>query len=397
MGRRTNSDLAGLATSGIRRFTALANQTPGCVKLTLGEPEFDTPEPVRAAVSDSLARGLTHYPPNNGRPELLEAISGYMARQGLSYAPDELIVTCGATEALAATLMAILDPGDEVIIPTPAFGLYESIVRASHGVVVPIDTSKRGFQISPTDIGNALTERTKAIVITSPNNPTGCVCSHETLEAVGLAQFLSGIYVICDDVYNRLAYDEGYERFAVLAQLEQERLAKDERADREFHGLADRTVVVDSFSKPWAMTGWRLGWLAAPRELKAQIEKMHQYLVSSVPAFVQDAAVVALGCDVEPMRETYRRRRDLVVSRLGEMGLPVEEPSGAFYAFPSISHLGMGSEEFCERAIREAGVALVPGTCFGTEGFVRLSYCVSYDDLETGLDRLEKFVTALRG
>ena len=320
-----------------------------------------------------------------------------MARQGLSYAPDEIIVTCGATEALAATLMAILDPGDEVIVPTPAFGLYESIVRASHGVVVPIDTSKRGFQISPTDIGNALTERTKAIVITSPNNPTGCVYSHETLEAVGLAQFLSGIYVICDDVYNRLAYDEGYERFAVLAQLEKERLAKDERADREFHGLADRTVVVDSFSKPWAMTGWRLGWLAAPRELKAQIEKMHQYLVSSVPAFVQDAAVVALGCDVEPMRETYRRRRDLVVSRLGEMGLPVEEPSGAFYAFPSISHLGMSSEEFCERAIREAGVALVPGTCFGAEGFVRLSYCVSDDDLETGLDRLEKFVTALRG
>ena len=397
MTRETNRDLAALATSGIRRFTALANQTPGCVKLTLGEPEFDTPEPIRAAVSDSLARGLTHYPPNNGRPELLRALSEYMGKQGLEFAPEDVIVTCGATEALAATLMAILDPGDEVIVPAPAFGLYETIIRAAHGVVVPIDTSKHGFQMSPRDIGDVLTSRTKAIVITSPNNPTGCVYTHETLEAVGLAQYLSGIYVICDDVYNRLSYDEGYERYAVLAQREERRLREDPCADREFHGLASRTIVVDSFSKPWAMTGWRLGWLAAPSELKAQIEKMHQYLVSSVPAFVQDAAVVALGCDVEPMRETYLRRREAVCRRLGEMGLALERPAGAFYAFPSIEGLGLGSEEFCERAIREAGVALVPGTCFGSEGYVRLSYCVSDEDLETGLARLDEFISTLRG
>lgn len=392
-GRGTNTDLAGLATSGIRRFTALANQTPGCVKLTLGEPEFDTPEPVRAAVAGSLARGLTHYPPNNGRPELLEAISAYMGRQGLAYGPENLIVTCGATEALASTLMAILDPGDEVIVPTPAFGLYETIVRAAHGVVVPLDTSARGFQITARDIGDVLTPRTKAIVITSPNNPTGCVYSRETLEAIGVAQRVSGLFVICDDVYNRLCYDKGYERYATLCQLAR---AEEEAGETpRFQGIEDLTVVVDSFSKPWAMTGWRLGWLASPLELKAQIEKMHQYLVSSVPSFVQDAAVVALGCNVEPVLETYRRRRDLVVGRLAEMGLPLETPSGAFYAFPSIAHLGIGSEEFCERAIREAGVALVPGTCFGAEGYVRLSYCVSDEDLAAGLDRLGRFVGAL--
>ena len=380
MALETNRDLAGLATSGIRRFTALANQTPGCVKLTLGEPEFDTPAPICAAVSDSLARGLTHYPPNNGRPELLEALSAYMGRQGLSYGPDELIVTCGATEALAASLMALIDPGDEVIVPTPAFGLYESIVRAAHGVVVPLDTSANGFQISDELLEGVVGERTKAIVITSPNNPTGCVYDACTLDAVARAQERYSLFVICDDVYNRLVYSEGYERYAVRHPEARE-----------------RTIVVDSFSKPWAMTGWRLGWLAAAPALKAQVEKMHQYLVSSVPAFLQDAAVVALGCDVEPMRETYERRRDYVCERLGGMGLSLEHPAGAFYAFPSIGGLGLGSEEFCRRAINEAGVALVPGTCFGSEGFVRLSYCVSDEDLKVGLDRLESFVASLKG
>lgn len=380
MALATNQDLAGLATSGIRRFTALANQTPGCIKLTLGEPEFDTPAPIRAAVSDSLARGLTHYPPNNGRPELLEALSAYMGRQGLSYEPGEIIVTCGATEALAATLMALLDPGDEVIVPTPAFGLYETIVRAAHGCVRTLDTSAHGFQIDADALEAAIGPRTKAVVITSPNNPTGCVYNATSLDAVAAAQAAHGFFVVCDDVYNRLAYELGYERYAI-----------------RHPELRDRTVVVDSFSKPWAMTGWRLGWLAADGPLKAQIEKMHQYLVSSVPAFVQHAAVVALSCDVEPMRQTYERRRELVCEALAEMGLALERPEGAFYAFPSIRELGMGSEEFCERAIRERGVALVPGTCFGAEGFVRLSFCVSNDELGTGLERLAAFVRNVSG
>ncbi len=374
--RKTNSDLALLATSGIRRFNALANQTPGCVKLTLGEPEFDTPQAVKDAVAASLAAGKTHYPPNNGTAELLGALSAYMGRQGLAYAPEELIVTCGATEALSATLQALLDPGDEVVIPAPAFGLYETVVRAAHGKVRFLDTSADAFAINEDQLRAVVGERTKAIVITSPNNPTGCVYGAGSLDAVARVAAETGICVICDDVYNRLCYADGLERFAV-----------------RHPELRDQTVVVDSFSKPWAMTGWRIGWLAAAPALKAQIEKMHQYLISSIPAFVQDAAVVALGCDVEPMRETYRRRRDLVVARLGQMGLPLTVPEGAFYAFPDVSGLGMGSVELCELLVREAGVACVPGTCFGCEGFMRLSYCVADDALELGLDRLEKFVS----
>lgn len=375
---RTNGDLALLATSGIRRFNALAAEVEGCVRLTLGEPEFPTPGPVCDAVARSLAKGQTHYPPNNGRPELLEALSAYMGRFGLAYAPDELIVTCGATEALSATLMAVLDPGDEVVVPTPAFGLYETIVRAAHGRVANLETSDAGFQIREKDLRAVVGPRTRAIVITSPNNPTGCVLDAESLDAVAHVATELGLVVVCDDVYNRLCYEEGFERFAV-----------------RHPELRNQTVVVDSFSKPWAMTGWRLGWLAAAPELKAQIQKMHQYLVSSVPAFLQEAAAVALGCDVEPMRQTYRRRRDYVVARLGRMGLPVQMPAGAFYAFPDVSGLGMGSEELCERLIREAGVACVPGTCFGAEGFVRLSYCVSDADLELGLDRIEAFLARL--
>ena len=376
--KKTNSDLALLATSGIRRFNALANATPGCVKLTLGEPEFDTPAAVKDAVARALAEGQTHYPPNNGKASLLEALSAYMGAQGLAYAPEELIVTCGATEALAATLQALLDPADEVVVPVPAFGLYETLVRAAHGRVRFLDTAADGFAINEEQLRGVVGERTKAIVITSPNNPTGCVYGAASLDAVARVAAETGIYVICDDVYNRLCYTDGYERFAA-----------------RHPELRGQTVVVDSFSKPWAMTGWRIGWLAAAPALKAQIEKMHQYLISSIPTFVQDAAAVALGCDVAPMRETYRRRRDLVVERLGRMGLPLTRPEGAFYAFPDVSGLGLGSEELCERLVREAGVACVPGTCFGSEGFMRLSYCVADEQLELGLNRLEVFVSTL--
>ena len=376
--KKTNSDLALLATSGIRRFNALANATPGCVKLTLGEPEFDTPAAVKEAVSRALAEGQTHYPPNNGKASLLAALSAYMGEEGLAYAPEELIVTCGATEALSAALQALLDPGDEVVVPVPAFGLYETVVRAAHGHVRFLDTSADGFAINEGKLRAVVGERTKAIVVTSPNNPTGCVYDAASLDAVARVAAETGIYVICDDVYNRLCYADVCERFA-----------------SRHPELRDQTVVVDSFSKPWAMTGWRIGWLAAAPALKAQIEKMHQYLISSIPTFVQDAAEVALGCDVAPMRETYRRRRDLVVERLGRMGLPLTRPEGAFYAFPDVSGLGTGSEDLCERLVREAGVACVPGTCFGCEGFMRLSYCVADDQLELGLDRLEGFLAEL--
>lgn len=374
----TNSDLRQLAASGIRRFNALASAVPGCVKLTLGEPEFETPAPVKEAVSRSLAEGQTHYPPNNGKKELREAISAYMRGQGLDYGSEDIIVTCGATEALSATLLALLDPGDEVVVPTPAFGLYETIVRAAHGSVRALDTTGNGFAIDEGALLSVVGERTKAIVVTSPNNPTGCVYGPESLDAVARVAAERGLFVVCDDVYNRLCYLDGFQRLAARRPE-----------------LKDRLVVVDSFSKPWAMTGWRIGWLAAAPALREQVEKMHQYLISSIPAFVQDAAVVALGCDPAPMRETYRRRRDVVCERLGAMGLPLTRPEGAFYVFPDVRGLGMASEELCERLVREAGVACVPGECFGAPGFLRLSYCVSDDQLELGLDRIESFVSGL--
>lgn len=378
MHKSTNTDLQSLATSGIRRFTALANQTLGCIKLTLGEPEFVTPSCIGEAASQALCAGNTHYGPNNGTQELREALSAYMMAQGLAYSPDEIIVTIGATEALASTLQALINPSDEVIVPAPAFGLYETLVVAAHGRVASLDTSQDDFQITQGALESCLSERTKAIVLTSPNNPTGCIYSSKTLNFVAKLAKEHGFYIICDDVYNRLAY-EGAPRFATLHPE-----------------LADQIVVVDSFSKPWAMTGWRLGWLAAQGELKAQIEKQHQYNVSCPPTFLQAGAVVALTTDISEMYNTYAKRRCYVIEKLLEMGLSLTEPKGAFYAFPSIKEFAMGSEAFCTRAIQEAGVALVPGTCFGTEGYVRLSYCVSDTDLQEGLKRLAAFVETLR-
>lgn len=378
MPRSLNTLLVRLKSSGIRRINALAAQHPGCIALALGEPEFDTPQEIRDEVTRALQRGETHYPPNNGTPFLRRSISEYMSAQGFDYAPDNVIVTDGATEALHATLLAMLEPNDEVIIPTPAFGLYESIVRVNHAFPVFLDTARADFQIDEDALRDRVTPATKAIVICSPNNPTGCIFNAASLDAVARVAAETGIYVICDDVYNRLVYTGGYERFAL-----------------RHPELREQTVVVDSFSKPWAMTGWRIGWLAADPSLAVQIAKAHQYMVSSAASFEMPAAAAALSVDPAPMLETYRARRARVLAALEKMGLSVVEPAGAFYVFPSIKGTGLTSEQFCARAIEEAGVGLVPGSCFGSEGYVRLSYCVSDEDLDEGLRRLDRFVAGL--
>lgn len=375
-----NTAALALQPSGIRRFSSLAAATPGCISLTLGEPGEDTPAAIRAEVGRSLTAGKTHYPPNNGFPVLREAICRAMEERGLTYAPDQIIVTSGATEALFATLVTMLNPGDEVIIPTPAFVLYESIVALCRATPRPLDTTAHGYQIDGEALAACVGERTKAIVLTSPNNPTGCVLSSESLDAVTAIAAERGVYVICDDVYDRLVYTDTYQGFA--------------QRHPEF---ADRTVVVNSFSKPYAMTGWRLGWLCAPQELVRHIAKVHQYAISSVVAFTQDAAVRALATDVSAMRTSYEQRREIALSYVDEMGLPVVRPEGAFYVFPDVSGLGLSSEEFCERAIREEGVALVPGTFFGGEGHVRISYACDDETLVEGLERLDRFVAGLRG
>ena len=359
-----NTSLATLKPSGIRRINALAAQHPGCIALALGAPDFPTPDVISAEVTASLDRGDTHYPPNNGRPALREALSEYMGDAGLELSADEVILTDGATEALSATFMAMLNPGDEVIIPTPAFGLYESIVVANHAKAVFLDTEPAQFQIDEDALRACVTPATKAIVICSPNNPTGCILDTASLDAVARVAEQAGIYVVCDDVYNRLVYVDGYERFA-----------------QRHPELRDQTVVIESFSKPWAMTGWRLGWLAAAAPVIAEIAKAHQYLVSSAVSFEMDAAARAL--------------RERVLAALNAMGLDVVEPAGAFYTFPSIKKFGLTSEDFCIKAIEEANVALVPGDCFGTEGHIRLSYCVSDKDLDEGLRRLSTFLSTL--
>ena len=308
-----------------------------------------------------------------------DAIAAWECERGFSVTPDGVVVTVGATEALFASLAALLNPGDEVIIPSPAYIVYGSITTLLHATPVVLDTVQTDFQISLDALMTAITKRTKAIVLTSPNNPTGCILSHESLDVVARVAAEKNFYVICDDVYRELSYVQDVPRFAA-----------------KYPQLSDRIIVTNSFSKPWAMTGWRLGWVATTDSLAADIAKVHQQMVSSVPSFLQASACEALGTSTSDSREKYRRRRDITLDALAKMALPTVRPEGAFYAFPRISEFGLSSEEFCLRAIEEAEVALVPGVFFGAEGFVRISYAVSEETLREGLARLHGFVDRLR-
>ena len=373
-----NQAVLGVQPSGIRVFTRMAAETPGCMALTLGEPDFDTAEPIKAAVTASLAAGDTHYPENNGRPFLRQAIAGFEAeRHGLRYRPEEIIVTNGATEGIFAALFALLNPGDEVVIPTPAFCLYEYITQLCRGVPVKVETADRGFQLTEERMLAALSPRTKAVVLTSPNNPTGRVYARETLEMLHRLLKDRPVFVICDEVYRQLCYDGPCPAFSA------------------YEDMRDRIIVVQSFSKPYAMTGWRLGYLMADSPVVEQVQKVHQYSVVSVTSFTQQACVEALAYDNSRELDTLRRRRDYVTDRLAAMGLPAERPEGAFYLFPSIAHLGLSSRDFCTRLIREGGLALTPGECFSAEGFVRISYCYGDQVLREGMDRLERFLARL--
>ena len=338
----------------------------------------NAPDAIKEAAKAALDANDTHYPPGNGYPYALEAISKFEAEaHGLHYAPSEIILTVGATEALFASFSTILNPGDEVIIPTPAFGLYEALVQLQGGVPVSLPTEHNHFQIVPEELKAAITDRTKAIILTSPNNPTGCVYTKETLDAVHAILRDKPIFVLCDDVYRTLTYCEDYHSFA------------------EYQDMRDRIIVVQSFSKPYAMTGWRLGYCMADAKLMDRIQVFHQYCVTSVPSFVQRACVTALETDTSDVVEIFRRRRDYVYQRLVDMGLDVEKPEGAFYMFVDIRKFGMDSNTFCTRMLKEGLVGVIPGIHFGTEGFMRLSYCYSDADLKEGLDRIEKFIKSL--
>ena len=373
-----NEAVLDVQITGIRQFTYLVRSTPGACALTIGEPDQNTPDEVKEAAKAALDANDTHYPPGNGYDYMLKAVSEYEAEHhGLHYSPDEIVMTVGATESLFAGFATVLNPGDEVIIPTPAFGLYESIVKLLRGVPVSLPTEKNRFQIDPEALKAAITDKTKAIILTSPNNPTGCIYTQETLDAIHDVLVDKPIFVFCDDVYRELVYTEDYHSFS------------------EYQDMRDRIIVIQAFSKPYAMTGWRLGYCLADAPIRDRIQIFHQHMVVSVPSFVQPACVAALKHDVSDVRELFRKRRDYVYKRLVDMGLEVQEPEGAFYMFINIEKYGMKSEEFCLKMLKEGLVGLIPGIYFGTEGYIRLSYCYSDEDLKEGLDRVEKFIKTL--
>ena len=371
-----NRNLDPLERSGIRVFTNLAKATPDCRMLTIGEPDLPTPEPVKQAAFRSLSRDETHYAPNQGTASLRAAIAAFETARGRETTPEEVLVTVGATQALYTALTGILNPGDQVIIPTPAFSLYATIVTAAGAEPVFLDVSGTDFQITEEALSACLTERTRAIVLNSPCNPTGVILHKKSLDAVARAVLGKNIYLICDNVYNQLVYAPCGD----LTRREE---------------LPPQTILCQSFSKPYAMTGWRVGYLVCPEELLSRLLLLSAAEIAAVPTFIQAAAETALTVDTEPMRQIYEKRRNYVCRRLDAMGLAYPKPEGAFYVFADISRFGIPSWTFCERMIREAGLAAVPGTCFGTEGYIRLSYCYSDRELEESLDRLEGFLKRL--
>ena len=371
-----NQNLSPLRRSGIRLYTNLAKTVPGCVMLTIGEPDFDTPEEIKAAALTAMFQNRTHYAPNQGVEDLRYEVAAFEAHRGMPCKPEQVLITAGATGALFTALLGILNPGEEVIIPTPAFPLYETIVTVAGGRPVLLDTKKDNFQLTADSLASVITEKTKAIVLNSPNNPTGAVLSAESLAAVKRAVLGKPIFVICDNVYQGLSADR----------------CPDLSLDK---ALAEQILLCQSFSKPYAMTGWRVGYLIGPEDVMARLLLLHAAEVAAIPTFLQDACVSALTVDNTAMVETYAKRRSFVCRRLSEMGLSYPAPEGAFYVFPDIAKFGLSDEEFCTRLIKEGGVATVPGSCFSCPGHIRISYCCSDEALAAGLDRLEKFIQAL--
>ena len=372
-----NQNLTNLKRSQIRLYTNLARQTPGCAMLTIGEPDMDTPDAIKAAAIAALQNNETHYSTNQGSPALRKAVAEFETARGNATSEENVLITIGASQALFTALLGILNPGEEVIVPTPGFVLYETIATIAGAKVVPLDVSKTSFQIDKAALNAAITPRTKAIIINSPCNPTGVVFSGESLGYVKEAVLGKPIFVICDNVYNQLTYGKDCPDLSLDPDLK------------------EQLILCQSFSKPYAMTGWRIGYLICPGYAMDRFLLLSAGTIASVPTFLQTAAVTALKADVSQMVQVYRRRRDYVCQRLTAMGLTYPEPEGAFYVFPDISRFGLSSDEFCLRMIREGKLAAVPGCCFGTEGHIRLSYCYSDEDLKTGLDRLEAFIATL--
>ena len=382
-----SAQLQEIKPSGIRKYFSLAEEMGDCLSLGVGEPDFVTPWEVRRAGIESLDQGKTFYSANAGLKELRRQISLYLERAfDLRYDPEkETVVTVGGSEAIDMAMRALLNPGDEVLLPSPCFVCYEPIARMCGATVVPIVLKEENeFRLTAEELRAVITDRTKLLILPFPSNPTGAVMSRRDLE--NIAEVLKGtdIFVLSDEIYSELTY--GGERHVAPASISSD--------------MWDRTVTVNGFSKSFAMTGWRLGYVCAPAPITEQIVKMHQFAIMCAPTTAQYAAIVALRDCMEvvaEMRDEYDMRRRFIVDGFNRMGLHCFEPRGAFYVFPSIESTGLSSEEFCEQLIRKKKVAVIPGTAFGPggEGHVRVSYSYSLKHIKEALRRIGEFVDEL--
>ena len=374
-----------LEPSGIRRFFDMANTMENVISLGVGEPDFDTPWHIREEGIYSLEKGKTFYTSNAGLMELRREISKYLKRRfSLPYTADEILVTVGGSEAIDISFRAMLDPGDEVIIPEPCFVSYLPCVRMAGGVPMQLPLEEKDdFKLTRKKLMSALTDKTKVLVLPFPNNPTGAVLTAQELQVIADIVKERDIFVVSDEIYSELSY--GREGHVSIASLP---------------GMAERTIVINGFSKSYAMTGWRLGYAAGPRNIIEQMLKIHQYVIMCAPTTSQCAAIEALkngDRDVERMKESYNERRMFLLKELGDMGIPCFEPMGAFYVFPNISRFGMTSEEFARSLLEKERVAVVPGTAFGEcgEGFLRISYAYSIEDLKKALGKIQNFIDTI--
>ena len=380
--RYLSKTVTALKPSGIRKFFDIAATMENVISLGIGEPDFTTPQPIIDAGMRSLKQGETHYTSNAGILELRQAISENLGKlYGVQYDPvKEIIVTVGVSEALYLAFTALLNPGDEVIIPTPCFVSYQAEVELAGGVAVEVPTNmEEDFQPNPSVIAKAITPKTKAILLGYPNNPTGAVVSREKLQAIADLAEQHDLVVVSDEIYDRLVYGHQHVCFSGLP------------------GMQDRTLLLGGFSKSYAMTGWRVGYAAGPADLISGLVRIHQYSIMSAPTISQYAALEALRVAepyVQDMLAEYDRRRQLIYSGMNALGLPTFEPHGAFYVFPNIQNTGMDDETFAERLLKEEEVAVVPGSSFGDAGagFVRCSYATNYDLIETALEKIDRFL-----
>ena len=374
-----------LEPSGIRKFFDIVSEMPEAISLGVGEPDFDTPWRIREEGIYSLEKGRTFYTSNAGLVELRDEICRYLKRKyHLRYRNDEVLVSVGGSEGIDVALRAIINPGDEVIVPQPSFVCYVPCVIMSDGVPVTVELKEENkFKLTREQLEEAVTDKPKAIIMSFPNNPTGAIMTNNDLEPIADFAKEHDLIVISDEIYSELTYGHKHVSIGALPDMK------------------ERTIVINGFSKAFAMTGWRLGYAAAPKVIMEQMVKIHQYGIMAAPTTSQYAAVEALrACDdeVEEMKNSYNQRRRYLLHRFRELGLECFEPEGAFYAFPCIKEFGMSSEKFAEELLKEQKVAIVPGTAFGAcgEGYLRVSYAYSIDELKEALNRLGTFIEKLR-